>query len=420
MTQHDTTAPPVTASTTDGCLSANCHPTSNLHAIHGDAAGCNLTGCHDFSLQAAKPTATTCGTGGACHNSGGLHTYNHNSTASQECIDCHEQTDVSTLHANCAVCHRNPSYPSLPAGRTNECTGCHNGTVVGTHAYTPHDPQHYNPATTQHTASAQTGSESGYACTQCHSLEMKPAHNGPTNITFNLSGYADKCVACHEVVVDNFAGSWDKTCVRCHTTRHTQTATKHDATAQVLASPGSRYGGSSVGPGFSDGFEAGSFRELDERGLPGTQRRHYDPCQRELRRDHVARGMDALDRYASHSKHYGQPHDRRRRFGADRTVGEQHDGALLPADLQHGGVHLCAQPELLVSDFRAPHQRPLSRRLLHERRDELDLRPEHRDDQRGHLDADHLVGTSGELGTARSFRARAGEQRLDGTLLLHR
>ena len=206
MTQHDTTAPPVTASTTDGCLSANCHPTSNLHAIHRDATGCNLTGCHDFSLQAAKPTETTCGAGGECHNSGGLHTYNHNATTSQECIDCHEQTDVSTLHANCAVCHRNPSYPSLPTGRTNECTGCHNGTVVGTHAYTPHDPQHYNPATTQHTASAQTGSESGYACTQCHSLELKPAHNGPTNITFNLSGYADKCVACHEVVVDNFSG----------------------------------------------------------------------------------------------------------------------------------------------------------------------------------------------------------------------
>ena len=259
MEQHEwSTAPAATGSTTDTCLDSGCHATDNLHTLHQDATGCNLTGCHDFDVQGAKPTSTTCGAGGACHT-GSVHTYNHTAQASAACVDCHEEADVSVLHAGCATCHGNPGYPSLPTGATPECVDCHNGSTVGTHAYAPPDPNHYAPSVSQHTASWQAGTESGYGCTQCHSLELKPAHAGPTGIAFDLGGYSDTCVACHELAVDNLAGEWGHTCTECHTLRHTETAVKHDATAQVLASPGSRYGGSSVGPGFSDGFEAGSF-----------------------------------------------------------------------------------------------------------------------------------------------------------------
>jgi len=257
MVAHDWSAPAVTATTSEGCLTADCHTNSDLHGLHKDAAGCDLAGCHDFAAQAAKPTGTTCGSAGACHT-GALHTYDHNAVASQECVDCHEQTDVSALHSECRTCHDNPSYPSLPTGATPECTDCHNGTVVGTHAYAPPDSSHYDPVVSQHTATLQMGTESGYACTQCHSLEMKPAHAGPTSIDFDLGGYPDKCVACHELAVDGQTFDWGPRCDDCHATRHTQTATSHDASLQTLASPGSTFGSmGALGPGFSDGFESG-------------------------------------------------------------------------------------------------------------------------------------------------------------------
>ncbi|NTV40023.1 MAG: hypothetical protein HGA51_08750, partial [Demequinaceae bacterium] len=65
------------------------------------------------------------------------------------------------------------SYPALPAGKL-ECVSCHNGTDVGLHVYAPTDPNHYGDTT--HTASAQTGTVSGLACSTCHSMEMKPEH----------------------------------------------------------------------------------------------------------------------------------------------------------------------------------------------------------------------------------------------------
>ena len=68
--QHGTTAPVAATTSPQGCGSSgtSCHTTYDVHALHKDATGgCTLAGCHDASLQAAKPALGSCGTGGACH-----------------------------------------------------------------------------------------------------------------------------------------------------------------------------------------------------------------------------------------------------------------------------------------------------------------------------------------------------------------
>ncbi len=299
-----------TTGTADGCANAGCHntgATNDVRLIHNRAKtdrGCTSTGtdsngwsgsCHDLNKAMASGTIG-CGSGTSaatkCHvnhtNSNHMPAHDATNATSIGCTTsgCHETLTVTTIHAGvadgCQPCHGGGGYTDIHTTAGNfECVTCHNGTLVGTHVYTPHDANHYTPAISNHTASGtETGisNTGGYACTQCHSLEMKPAHNGPTNISFNLSGYADKCIACHEIKVDAFAGAWDKTCQACHAsaTVHNGLGTAHDASAESMSSPGSTFGGGGggMGAGFADGLESGDFSAwttADNQGGSGTQ-----------------------------------------------------------------------------------------------------------------------------------------------------
>jgi hypothetical protein len=245
--QHGPLAPPVVpgaVGTYQGanCTDAGCHA-ADLHSLHKDAAGgCALAGCHDYSLQAAKPTATSCGTGADCHTTGDPHpNADHSATAaSAECLDCHTQTDVSVSHPDCATCHGNPAYTALPTGKTPECLDCHNGTDVGAHPYSPIDPNHYDETT--HTPSApatftaayqSTGADGtvwsgGEECAGCHSDSLAAAHASTSS-----SGGSVACVECHTDTTLGSAGvvAGDWTTDRCTDCHDTGAATTHDATA---------------------------------------------------------------------------------------------------------------------------------------------------------------------------------------------
>ncbi len=81
LEQHGATAPTVTgtagtySATGQSCLTAGCHSTSDLHAIHKDATGCTLAGCHDATKQGIKPTGKSCGTTGTCHTAAEPHAH---------------------------------------------------------------------------------------------------------------------------------------------------------------------------------------------------------------------------------------------------------------------------------------------------------------------------------------------------------
>jgi hypothetical protein len=284
--------------------------------------GCSSTGadskgwsgtCHGVDKPMTSGSLS-CGQGGAgatkCHvnhtNSNHVPPHDANDVTSLGCTKqgCHEAgptrsiatTSVISLHATdtigvtvsgktnngCNICHGDGQWADVHAiAKANatgfQCTGCHNGTVVGTHTYTGRDDTslHYSSNVTTHTGNgtdAGLTNTGGYACTQCHSMEMWPAHSGPTNITFGLGTYADKCVACHELKVDNFAGAWNHTCLACHTlaTTHVGTAASHNATNAAIPTPGPSWTDSVPSGGFSDGFESGDFSSWTSADQPAA------------------------------------------------------------------------------------------------------------------------------------------------------
>ncbi len=101
--QHGATAPVVTTTSTEGCgaSGADCHTTYDVHAVHKDAAGgCTLSGCHDATLQAAKPVLQTCGQATGCHqNAMATHTAPaHNASGTDAGVS-------NTGGLACSTCH---------------------------------------------------------------------------------------------------------------------------------------------------------------------------------------------------------------------------------------------------------------------------------------------------------------------------
>ncbi len=303
MVQHSTTAPVVAATEAQGagsCVTTGCHATTDLHALHKGTAmtpparaalGCAFTGCHDYTKQGLKPTAKSCGTGGACHTTDAHDPAAHNVIDSANCTRCHEAaggtavTDIRNVykstgfgdvlaHDNCGSCHNAGS--NLGSTNTADCVDCHNALEAGTHAYTPYDPNHYYTAS--HDSSLTTGANygtSGYSktltdyhgatvsferlCTTCHTIDLKTEHD-KTSVSFNLGGKADKCVACHELMVDNWSARWTGSCAgeanSCHNlgALHSDWSTKHDASAQTMAAPGSSFTLGSSATVFTENF----------------------------------------------------------------------------------------------------------------------------------------------------------------------
>ena len=250
------------------CFGAGCHdPSRDLPTVHSLYAGpgsenpefasaCEL--CHDnpaVDVTAAADMRCT----GVCH-SGATHTgytAGHALTAaSDECVTCHP-SDISTAHGAstpgpaCATCHANRWNWS----KTGDCLGCHNGTDVGSHSYSPVDPQHYSaqlhtpsdPAT--FTAAYQgPGADGpvvsyGVECRACHSESLKSAHSSTS-----VSGGSVTCVECH---TDTTLGSsvvvsdgWPTgRCTDCHDAgaamTHDSVTTSHTVVAGTCAGTGS-------------------------------------------------------------------------------------------------------------------------------------------------------------------------------------
>lgn len=227
----------------------NITDVGNLHAASRPGAA-NCTSCHTSNISV--PVKAACST---CHATGS-HTAAHVAgAASAECITCHtDQADFGG-HASCATCHANAVLTAngtryLKGTFAPDCVSCHNATVLGTHAYTTPDPNHYVETThtaTPFTAAAQgTGVDGpvpaeGKECATCHSAILKTAH-ATTSIG------AVSCVACHtDTTLGSaavVAGNWaNHRCTDCH---DTGAATAHDAyaTTHVVSNNGCAGSGS--------------------------------------------------------------------------------------------------------------------------------------------------------------------------------
>lgn len=283
---HSAAAAPVTTATeaqgAGSCQTTGCHATVDLHALHRNATGCDVTGCHDYTKQALKPTKKSCGTGGDCHTSDPHNPLAHSIVSDTgSCGSCHEgaggvtATDVRDVykstgfgvnakaHGSCSTCHNAGLNLGGQADSVTNCVYCHTTGKAGTHVYTPYDPDHYYA--TSHDSSLTTGANYGTmtygktlsdfhgtslnferACTTCHTIDLKTEHD-KTSVAFNLSGKADKCVACHELKVDNWSARWTGSCAgeanSCHTLAnlHSDWGTKHNASTQVMSAPGSSF-----------------------------------------------------------------------------------------------------------------------------------------------------------------------------------
>ena len=76
--QHGLTAPVIVPTAVGtyqsmACNAEGCHAQGDIHAIHKDASGCAVSGCHDFNLQAKLPIGASCGVGYACHTTAEPH-----------------------------------------------------------------------------------------------------------------------------------------------------------------------------------------------------------------------------------------------------------------------------------------------------------------------------------------------------------
>lgn len=253
--KHNFSADAGNATTCGSGAGTFCHATDTADVIH-DASNPgtgDCESCHTAAVrQAGVPTTRACS---ACHSV--AHNMNkHVTAASAECVRCHESADVRDIHADCATCHANPSYPGITrAVPTADCVNCHNATGVYGSDYAPYDPEHATGYETTHTASGDI--DGNYAsladCSLCHLKTMGGAHEGPTDIQFDLAGYADQCVACHELKVDNLAVKpWNKNCSACHAagTVHQNTTAAHNATNVPLSNnPSKTIGESCSGAG---------------------------------------------------------------------------------------------------------------------------------------------------------------------------
>lgn len=216
-----TTAPVVNATASTGCAStgAGCHSTSNLHALHKDASGCGLTGCH---VLGAKPTKTSCGASGsdchvgleATHYAEARHTASGDFTGSFQsvaCSACHtgvlEAAHVNSSASTCTSCHNAAvAVPVITAATpwSGNCGACHAvvhdtfvshagqpvaGTCVGAECH---------PNNSTDLVQVHSGLPNSCALTGCHDAANKDKR--PTKKTCGTGG------ACHDGKLDGNHG----------------------------------------------------------------------------------------------------------------------------------------------------------------------------------------------------------------------
>lgn len=223
--QHATTAPVVTA-TSSGCGStgAGCHNTSDLHALHKGSAssssaiktsGCAISGCHDYTKQAFKPTKKSCGSSTSdCHKTSGVDyhpaqntKHTPTSVTPTTCFTpaCHANR-LDTEHdkwasrysysTSCALCHARPQGDTRIdwATATADCGTCHPGAGAG------HTAQHESGLDAQcqichHTNLIDTHADKSITCAGCHSYTTGTLNS--QDVTAAIAGGNKNCVACH-------------------------------------------------------------------------------------------------------------------------------------------------------------------------------------------------------------------------------
>ncbi len=236
--KHDATA--IAA----GCGGTGCHAVADVGVIHnnsipGNTARPSCVTCHKAPTYIA--TTINCSAAG-CHSTTTGHRAAHQTAASQECVACHERANIQDQHApaaigairggktndGCNICHGGGGWANVRTGSTRECVTCHRSTKVGAKNYSPKDPNHYT--VTRHAATPTTLTPGG-SCSGCHSMDMKTEHFKTTS-AFNLAGYPDRCVACHELKVDAFTSAWNRSCQTqgCHAARHGDQNARHTST----------------------------------------------------------------------------------------------------------------------------------------------------------------------------------------------
>ena len=240
---ESTYAAPASDSTIEGLQRSSGALRLPESPAHDQAAATSCYECHGNDYSAGGGNVHAPGPGTALAG-------DHTAVNSGECVICHRTADVTAVHtAGCATCHGNPAYPNLLAGKTVECVSCHNGIDVGSHAYSPVDPNHYDEPThtaTPFTAAYQGGStvaSGGVECALCHSADLRGAHAHVT-----ATGGALSCVECHTAAsLDSTAvvsaGWTSKQCTECHAaggaTVHASYETTHVVSAGTCAGTGS-------------------------------------------------------------------------------------------------------------------------------------------------------------------------------------
>lgn len=157
---------------------------------------------------------------------------------------------------------------------TVSCVDCH-GDSYGATGYNVHKPRDILSSHTVPTAGTDNvgGSTTDYhaadvpyslVCTDCHSSDLSAEHLKSSTSTGTLSAYPDVCTGCHTTKVDAFAGPWDGSCSgnadSCHPGEHTGIPAAHDASSQVMASPGSEsLITTSVATIVNEGWESGTY-----------------------------------------------------------------------------------------------------------------------------------------------------------------
>ena len=186
------------------------------------------------------------------------------------CFTCHTASDTgrgwdSTSSAFAAVpgeqvvgiprsggALRLPMMYQHQEGGTASCDDCHGYSVFSpdNNVHNPRSPlaSHTStPAGTDTTSGTSTDYHSAsvayeYTCTQCHSADLTMEHFKSSTSTATLSAYSTTCLGCHQTKVAGFSGSWDGSCEgngnACHAVKHQAMASIHDASSQVMSSPG--------------------------------------------------------------------------------------------------------------------------------------------------------------------------------------
>ncbi len=224
-----------------GSKGVNCHTTGDLHTLHRNAAGgCNLVDgsgqkCHDYTIQAYKPTAKSCGTGAACHTAYTLGTVLTPATHTKSLeVTAHAPSSTGTTQANATF---------VAGGQSNTCTACHivtkadGGLVSYEHTSTYSTKTvdasnicrncHNNPLSTTAVTTNWSQKDTANGCAQCHtgtlaihSTENTAAHTVATNTGCGNSG-----IGCHNTndlsavtasPTSLASNAIHNSCLRCH------------------------------------------------------------------------------------------------------------------------------------------------------------------------------------------------------------